>query len=1085
MTSRRPIVAALLAALVPCAARAADWPTFRADAIRSAVTDERIDVPLAAAWTHAPDHPPAPAWPPPSPVNYAVMQKGLRQTLTLDAAYHVVADGKGAYYGSSAGDAIVCLDAATGARRWRYFVEGPVRTVPVLHKGLILAGSDDGWLYALEARTGALKWKYRAGPDGRRLPGNGRMISRWPVRGGPVADGDTVWLGAGLFPSLGVFLCALDATTGTERFKRPLDFTAQGTILAAADRLVVSSGRTSFRSCDRKDGRPLVRYGLSDPWKKNLVGGSIALAAEGFVATGPSEDGQLHWFPAAGKAPVRRTRAECAIVRDGILYLLTGGQLVARDLKAYLAKRDPRSRKDPPPIWSVSAEKATTLILTGGGGTPPLGATPAPATRGDLPRSPETTPKPVGRIVAAGDGTVAVHDAKDGKRLWSGKIDGRVEGLAFSGGRLFASLADGRTVCYAAGRAKSPARAAAASGSGKAVPENPALAQAAERALKAAGTGQGYALVLQAGTGRLAVEIAKRSTMRVVCRVEDGKKADALRAALASAGLYGTRIAIHAGGSEALPYPDAFANLVVSERALTAGAALPPAKEVLRVLRPYGGTVSLGVPAGKRAALEAWGRGLPAWRVDGSDPTHGTARRGVPPGAGEWTHFYADPANTACSGDTIRPGPMELAWFGRPGPTRMTGRHHKGQAPLFSGGRLFVPGLDVFTAVDAFNGTVLWEREIPRSVRIGALKDCGSMAAAGDRLLVAAGDACLVLDARTGETVRKIPAAGSGARAWGYLAAVDGLVVGSVARPGGSIRTMGEASKTIIWRNEQPVVCSHSLFAVKAESGSRAWAYRARGAIPNPTIAVGDGRVFFVESLDAATLKAKDGRVTLRGLVGKGARLVALDLKTGRVAWSKEADLKSLQHVIYLSYAEGMLLVSGSKYVEVDPAETKGRSKPKQLKRVRYDCFGHDARTGARRWAATGIPDYDEVLKGSHGEQVQHPAIVAGVAYGPGFAFALKTGKPHAGWAWRKSHKCATLSLSRHAAFSRHSGAKLPYVFDLKTGKGIPMTRVTRPGCWINTIPAGGMVLIPEASAGCTCAYPIQASMGLRPMSSR
>ena len=38
-----------------------------------------------------------------------------------------------------------------------------------------------------------------------------------------------------------------------------------------------------------------------------------------------------------------------------------------------------------------------------------------------------------------------------------------------------------------------------------------------------------------------------------------------------------------------------------------------------------------------------------------------------------------------------------------------------------------------------------------------------------------------------------------------------------------------------------------------------------------------------------------------------------------------------------------------------------------------------------------------------------------------------------------------------------------------------------RPGCWINIIPAGGMVLIPEASSGCTCGYPMQTSVGYVP----
>ena len=43
------------------------------------------------------------------------------------------------------------------------------------------------------------------------------------------------------------------------------------------------------------------------------------------------------------------------------------------------------------------------------------------------------------------------------------------------------------------------------------------------------------------------------------------------------------------------------------------------------------------------------------------------------------------------------------------------------------------------------------------------------------------------------------------------------------------------------------------------------------------------------------------------------------------------------------------------------------------------------------------------------------------------------------------------------------------------------ITTVSRPGCWINIIPAGGLVLIPEASSGCTCDFAVQASMAFLP----
>ena len=65
--------------------------------------------------------------------------------------------------------------------------------------------------------------------------------------------------------------------------------------------------------------------------------------------------------------------------------------------------------------------------------------------------------------------------------------------------------------------------------------------------------------------------------------------------------------------------------------------------------------------------------------------------------------------------------------------------------------------------------------------------------------------------------------------------------------------------------------------------------------------------------------------------------------------------------------------------------------------------------------------------------------------------------------------------------FSRLSD--YPGFIDL--GKGMnkeKLVEITRPGCWINIIPVGGMVLVPEAGSGCSCEYSIHASMGFLPI---
>jgi hypothetical protein len=38
-----------------------------------------------------------------------------------------------------------------------------------------------------------------------------------------------------------------------------------------------------------------------------------------------------------------------------------------------------------------------------------------------------------------------------------------------------------------------------------------------------------------------------------------------------------------------------------------------------------------------------------------------------------------------------------------------------------------------------------------------------------------------------------------------------------------------------------------------------------------------------------------------------------------------------------------------------------------------------------------------------------------------------------------------------------------------------------RPGCWVNAIPAGGLLLMADAASWCTCSYLNQATIALQP----
>ncbi len=104
--------------------------------------------------------------------------------------------------------------------------------------------------------------------------------------------------------------------------------------------------------------------------------------------------------------------------------------------------------------------------------------------------------------------------------------------------------------------------------------------------------------------------------------------------------------------------------------------------------------------------------------------------------------------------------------------------------------------------------------------------------------------------------------------------------------------------------------------------------------------------------------------------------------------------------------------------------------------------------------------------------------IVDSTAYVYPLAYELDGGKPVDTWRLRRSGGCGTFSASADAMFFR---ARNPTTCNLADGTQAKLTKVTRPGCWINIIPAGGLVLIPEASSGCTCNFAVQTSLALTP----
>lgn len=1054
-----------------------DWPTYMHDGFRSGVTDAQLELPLKGAWTFKALHPPAPAWGEPARQDFFHDHFDLRAVETYDRAFHAVANADTVYFASSSQSKVYALNAETGAVRWIFFAEGPIRFAPALSDGRLYVGSDDGCVYCLSGKDGALLWKRRVAPDERMIPGNGRMISLWPVRTGLVVDQGLVYCTAGLFPEQGTYLAALDARTGSVKYRQRLKVAPQGYILASAQRLYLPTGRTNPAIFSREQGNAEGQL--------PSAGGAYAVLTEDVLVTGPGRGPKrLQADDVQAKDTVATFGGLRMVVSSSVAYMQSEQQLAAFDRGRYLSLSRERTQlqrtrstlqKSLKKMEAAEAEKARTQIEELNARIKQLDAKMKACylwtTDCGYPYSLIVAGK---TLFAGGDGEVAAVDSETGSVVWKGQVEGRAYGLSVAGRSLFVSTDGGRIHCFRrSGLGQWQAIVSEVrSNHGPQDDLSERYEKAADTIIQQISSRKGYCLVLDCGEGRLAYELARRTGLEIVAVESDAEKANKARRLLDAAG-FSNRAVVHHHAGGKLPYTSYFANLVVSDGMLR-GDPLPDGpRELLRVLRPCGGTLILGTPteADADSEMQKWGQAISSdWHVtNDGDFTWGRFTRGSLDGSGEWTHIYAEPGNSACSGDRLVKGPLTPQWFGEPGPRDMIDRHHRNVPPLSRDGRLFVPGDNMIFGMDAYNGAILWRVDVPVSRRLGAFLDGGSMAVDEHALYLAAADRCHAYDVRDGQLRSSftMPQLGNDeTHEWGVVAYLDTILLGSGCKPVAPYRETSRAADEALWYRDMKLVTSDCLFAKDKRNDALLWTYRD-GVVLNTTIVIAAGRIYFLETHSPQALADETGRMSVKTLFAGGEQyLVALEPDSGRTAFKKKIDVSHFEEPVYLNFGQGVLLLSGSRLVD---------------KSIRYYYDAYDAQTGDELWHAEH--DSGLAIDGGHGEYNRHPTIVGGIAYAWPYAYDLRTGKRVDDWKFdRRGHGCGGVSASAQCLFWRGLN---PWMYDLGSQGGpTRLNSVTRPGCWINMIPAGGLLLIPEASSGCTCGFSMQTSLAYIPESS-
>jgi len=268
--------------------------------------------------------------------------------------------------------------------------------------------------------------------------------------------------------------------------------------------------------------------------------------------------------------------------------------------------------------------------------------------------------------------------------------------------------------------------------------------QEAKDILEATGVKGGFVVHIGCGDGQLTSALHANESYAVHGLDKDTNNIEQARKHIRSVNLYGPVSVDRLEGSR-LPYIDNLVNLVVCE-----DLGNIPMAEVMRVLTPKG-----------VACIKQFGK----WQK---------TIKPRPEEIDEWTHYLHDASGNAVAHDSVVGPPRRMQWVGSP----KWARSHEHSASLNSlvsaNGRIFyiidegprdsiqLPPKWSLIARDAFNGTILWKRELPDwynhlfPLKSGPARLTRRLIAIGDEVYTTLGiNAPLsAIDAATGKTIR-------------------------------------------------------------------------------------------------------------------------------------------------------------------------------------------------------------------------------------------------------------------------------------------------------------------------------------------
>ena len=1057
-----PAIAALAFTGDACNANSVDWPMWRKDATHSGASSAKLPADLHLQWSRK-FAAPLPAWP-------------NESRLHFDASYEPIVMGSRMFVGSMVDGSVRALDCSTGAELWRFYTNGPVRLAPVAFDDRLCFGSDDGWLYCVDAESGTLIWKVSGAPEERgafRHLGNARLASFWPVRGGPIFADGVVFFGAGIWPTLGVFIRAVDAESGrviwTNDNSHALDdvrvdhnylqesgLSPQGHMLVRDDMLIVPNGRSMPARLDRKTGK--LHYfvqGYRNGDSRVVVSGDIALVGEtGVVSLKDGREIASRWAEAGKDAPAGWSGPKAdlfegplfpykfsrgcdyrSVVDDGVAYGVSDGVVYAYDLtkattslqaKNFNGNEIKPARWDAPQLWKFDTPFAGKKLATK-----------------TLIRAGNRLYSHAGRTLFAVDFDADVN--KPAAVAWTKELEAEPTTMLAAANRLFVATDDGAIHCFGveSGEPKRHSHSTADVES-----RSDEWTDIAKSAIEASDKHQlgGYAIVVGLKSGRLVEELLTRSPFHVIAIDDNPKTVNRLRRTFGADPRFHTRFQGIVDDPSAASLPPYLATLMVTEDPTKLRLESEDRlKRLYESLRPYGGTLCLPLDETKSLSLRK------QFASSGEPSSNSFAgatakamksftiirRTGALPGSSIWSHESGDAARSFYSRDELVKAPLAVLWYGD---GRDHGFHKRkdyghGLKPQVAGGRLFAlqVATNTLKSVDAYTGRLLWSRKLGSSARYVSMPDA---------VFVADERTCLVLDPANGKPRATFQ--------------VDVNQPPEVPVSPTDIRVGDEIILISVRFNSENAISkgrwnADLMVALDRKSGEQLWSRPAQQRYNLAALGVADGRVFCIDSHSPETI----GAMRRRGedVETLPSTILAIEARSGRELWkvvrrSPPATLTTLHFMSlrtqddWLAYSTEHALLLGGKGNQI---------------------FALDAKSGDEVW--------QKPMRG------QQPLIVGPKTFinQTGHTYDVRTGDLVSGKALFKRGGCNYAVGGKNLLFLRSNCAT--YI-DIDSRQEYAI-RNLRSGCSNSLVAADGLLNAPCFSVGCICNYPIQTSFAM------